>query len=83
MVMKKDVTAGEVESVIRSKGGRLLESCELFDIYEGKQIMAGFKSMAYNIVFRAPDRTLEDREVNEIMDGIISSLKEMGIELRA
>lgn len=83
MVMKKSITAGEVESVIRSKGGKLLESCELFDIYEGKQIMAGFKSMAYNIVFRALDRTLEDREVNQIMDKIVSALKEMGIELRA
>ncbi len=83
MVMKKSITAGEVESVIRGKGGKLLESCELFDIYEGKQIMSGFKSMAYNIVFRASDRTLEDREVNDIMEKILSALKEMGIELRA
>ena len=45
--------------------------------------MSGFKSMAYNIVFRASDRTLEDREVNDIMEKILSALKEMGIELRA
>ena len=83
MVMKKSITAGEVEAVIRKKGGKLLESCELFDVYEGKQIMAGYKSMAYNVVFRAADRTLEDREVNEIMDKILAALKDLGIELRA
>ena len=39
--MKKEVTAGEIEEVIRKKGGKLLESYELFDVYEGSQILQG------------------------------------------
>ena len=59
-----------------------MESCHLFDIYEGNQIQDGYKSMAYSITFRAKDRTLEDKEVNEIMQKIIKALSAEGIELR-
>ena len=83
MLMKKEVLAGQIEAAIEANGGDLLESCSLFDIYEGRQIMAGFKSMAYSIVFRAKDHTLEDAEVNAVMDRILAALKELGAELRA
>lgn len=82
MVMRKDILAGEVEAIIRRCGGKLLESCKLFDIYEGAQIKEGHKSVAYTISFRAGDRTLEDKEVNTIMDKILNGLKELDIELR-
>jgi Ferredoxin-fold anticodon binding domain. len=42
---------------------------ELFDIYEGNQIPEGYKSMAYSLSFRAPDRTLKDEEVNDLQKG--------------
>ncbi|MDO4166489.1 MAG: phenylalanine--tRNA ligase subunit beta, partial [Eubacteriales bacterium] len=74
--MKKTVLAGEVEEVIRSKGGKMLESFELFDVYEGAQLTAGYKSLAYKIIFRANDRTLTDEEVNHAMDKIIQALAE-------
>lgn len=80
--MKKTVLAGEVEAVIRNKGGKLLESCELFDIYEGSQLTKGYKSLAYKLVFRAGDRTLTDEEVNLAMDKIIGKLAEIEVELR-
>lgn len=80
--MKKEVTAGEVEEVIRNTGGQLLESYELFDIYEGSQLLKGYKSLAYKIVFRAKDRTLTDGDAEGIMDKIISALAEKGIVLR-
>lgn len=83
MVMPKNILVGQVEEIIRKKGGNLLESYELFDIYEGSQIKEGFKSVAYSVVFRAKDRTLADNEVQEIMDKILKALKELGIELRA
>lgn len=83
MVMEKNILAGEVEAIIRSKGGRLLEHCDLFDIYEGSQIKEGFKSAAYAISFRSEEKTLEDKEVNELMDKILQALKERGIELRS
>ena len=58
MVVKKDILVGQIEKVIREKGGHHLESYHLFDIYEGSQIKAGYKSVAYSITFRANDRTL-------------------------
>ena len=82
MVMNKEIMVGEVEEVIRKRGGKLLESFELFDIYEGAQIKEGFKSVAYSIVFRAKDKTLSDAEVTEAMDRILKGLEALGIELR-
>ena len=82
MVMKREILVGQIEEVIEKKGGKLLESYKLFDIYEGTQIMAGYKSVAYSITFRAKDHTLEDKEVNEVMNKILTALQELGIELR-
>ena len=82
MVMPKEILVGQIEDVIESKGGEYLESYSLFDIYEGAQIKAGFKSVAYSIVFRAKDKTLEDADVSAAMDRILKALEGMGIELR-
>ncbi|MBU9727164.1 phenylalanine--tRNA ligase subunit beta [Diplocloster modestus] len=82
MVMPKEILAGQVEEVIEKNGGQYLESYQLFDIYEGAQIRAGFKSMAYSIVFRAKDKTLEEADVTAAMERILKSLEAMGIELR-
>ncbi len=82
MVMPKEILVGAVEEVIAKKGGKLLEEYRLFDIYEGAQIKEGFKSVAYSITFRSKEKTLEDKEVNEIMDKILKALSDMGIELR-
>ena len=54
----------------------------LFDIYEGSQIQAGFKSVAYTLTFRAKDRTLEDADVSAAMKKILNGLQGLGIELR-
>ena len=83
MVVPKDILVGQIEDIIEQRGGKILESYELFDIYEGAQILAGHKSVAYSITFRAKDRTLEDKEVGKVMEKILHGLKEMGIELRA
>ncbi|MCI8625189.1 MAG: phenylalanine--tRNA ligase subunit beta [Lachnospiraceae bacterium] len=82
MVMKKEITAGQIEEILRKKGGKLLESCYLFDIYEGAQIKSGYKSMAYSVTFRNKERTLEDKEVNTVMEKILKALEEIGVELR-
>ena len=83
MVMPKTVLVGEVEKIIEKRGGKLLEKYNLFDIYEGAQIKAGFKSVAYTISFRAKDRTLEDKDIQPIMEKILEDLSGMGIELRS
>ncbi len=82
MVVPKQILAGDIEQLIAQRGGKLLESYRLFDIYEGAQIKEGYKSIAYSITFRAKDRTLEDGDVNAAMKKILNGLEQMGIELR-
>lgn len=82
LVMKKDILAGQVEEVIRKNGGKLLEAYHLFDIYEGENVGADEKSLAYSIRFRAKDRTLEDKDVTTVMDKILKKLESLGVTLR-
>ncbi|MGN1314596.1 MAG: phenylalanine--tRNA ligase subunit beta [Lachnospiraceae bacterium] len=82
MVVPKEILAGQIEAVFAQRGGKLLESYTLFDIYEGVQIKPGFKSMAYSLSFRAKDRTLGEQDVTAAMKKILNGLESMGIELR-
>lgn len=83
MVVPKEILVGQIEDIIAQRGGKILESYKLFDIYEGAQILAGHKSVAYSITFRAKDRTLTDDEVNASMKKILNGLEGLGIQLRA
>ena len=83
MVVPKAVLAGDIENMIIQRGGKILESVNLFDIYEGTQIKEGYKSVAYSITFRAKDRTLEENDITGAMKKILNGLESMGIELRA
>lgn len=82
MVVPREILVGQIEAVIAQRGGKILESYSLFDIYEGSQIQAGFKSVAYTLTFRAKDRTLEDADVSAAMKKILNGLQGLGIELR-
>lgn len=82
MVMPKEVLASQIEEVIEARGGAYLESYALFDLYEGEQIKEGCKSMAYSIVFRAKDKTLEEADVSSAMEKILKAFEDMGVELR-
>jgi phenylalanyl-tRNA synthetase beta chain len=82
MVVPKNVLAGEIEAMIRQRGGKILEGYELFDIYEGAQIQKGFKSLAYSISFRDKEKTLEEAEIAKTMKKIVNGLERLGIELR-
>ena len=82
MVVPREILVGQIEAVIGQRGGKILESYALFDIYEGSQIKAGFKSVAYTLTFRAKDRTLEDADVSAAMKKILNGLQGLGIELR-
>lgn len=83
MVMDKGIFVGQIEHVIKKNAGKILESCELFDIYEGEQVGAGKKSAAFSLIFRAKDRNLESSEVDKAIEKVLDALKKMGIELRA
>ena len=82
MLVPKTVTAAEIEHILSQRGGKILESYRLFDIYEGTGIADGYKSMAYSLVFRHKDKTLEDQEIQSAMKKILNGLQGLGIELR-
>jgi phenylalanyl-tRNA synthetase beta chain len=82
VVVDREVPVAQIEKVIRAKG-KNLEKLELFDVYEGKGIPEGKKSVAFSLTFRAPDRTLSDEEVNKVLADIINELSKIGANLRA
>jgi phenylalanyl-tRNA synthetase beta chain len=75
IVLDAEIPAERVVAEIREAGGDLLESIELFDVYQGPQVPEGKRSLAYSLAFRAPDRTLNDAEVNTIRERIIFNLQ--------
>ena len=82
MLVPKEIMVDKIESIFRENGGKLLESYELFDIYEGEQVAEGYKSIAYNLSFRANDHSLTEDEIVTVVEKIINGLKTQGIELR-
>ena len=76
MLVKDEINVKEIEKIIKSKGGKLLESVKLFDVYKGEQIEKGYKSVAYSILFRSNEKTLTDEEVNSPMKKILKELEE-------
>lgn len=81
LVLPVEVTAARVEAVIRESAGALLAELTVFDEYRGSE-MAG-RSVAWRLVFRAPDRTLRDTEVDQAVTAVLASLKErLGVERR-
>ncbi|MBO6134207.1 MAG: phenylalanine--tRNA ligase subunit beta [Lachnospiraceae bacterium] len=82
MTVPKDITIDKIEEILKVRGGKLLESIELFDIYEGAQVNENFKSVAYNLSFGSKDHSLTSEEVDKVIDKIINGLKTLGIELR-
>ena len=82
MAVPKSVLVGDIEKVIAQRGGKILESVNLFDVYEGSQIKEGFKSVAYSISFRAKDRNLEEADITGAMKKILNGLEQLGAELR-
>lgn len=82
MVMDKSLFVGQIEHVITKNAGKILESVELFDVYEGEQVGEGKKSVAFSLIFRAKDRNLESAEVDKAVEKVLDALKKLGIELR-
>ena len=76
VVVPAEVTNAELEQVIRKHAGKLLQDVRVFDIYTGKQVAEGCKSMAFNLTYQAADRTLTDAEVDESMKKVIAEVGE-------
>lgn len=83
MLVKDEVVVRAIEDIIKQRGGKLVEAVNLFDVYKGKQIEEGYKSVAYSIVYRAADHTLTEEEVASSMKKILNGLeRELGAKLR-
>lgn len=76
LLIDENVSAAQVEELIRQNGGGLLEAVALFDIYRGKQVPEGKKSAAFTLTYRRLDRTLTDEEVIPVHQKILDELKE-------
>lgn len=76
VVVPVEVTNDELEGVIRKHAGELLTGVRVFDIYTGKQVAEGYKSMAFNLTYQAADRTLTDAEVDASMKKVIAEVGE-------
>ncbi len=83
MVVPREITNASIMGIIQQRGGRILEDCSLFDVYEGAPIQPGYKSMAYSLRFRHAEKTLEDSEVQAAMKKILNGLASIGAELRS
>jgi phenylalanyl-tRNA synthetase beta chain len=83
VVVPEEVTAADVERIVRAGGGELLDSLSIFDVYRGAQLGEGKKSLALRLEFRALDRTLTDEEVAERRAAIEQELRSVGGALRA
>lgn len=83
VLVKDEIESMQIETIVKETAGNLLESVKMFDMYKGKQILEGHKSVAYELVFRAEDRTLVDEEVNKIFNKVLKVLEtEIGAQLR-
>ena len=83
LLVKEDILVGQIEYYIKQRGGKILEEYNLFDVYQGEQIEAGYKSVAYALTFRSKDHTLSEKEVSKAMDKILKGLEfELGVTIR-
>lgn len=75
LLVDENMEVGVIERVIKEHGKTILESVKLFDVYKGKQVEEGKKSVAFNLTYRDRDKTLTDEEVTAVHDGVLDALK--------
>ena len=82
LLVDKNMTSKEVEMLIKKKAGKLLQDINVFDVYEGKNIEKDKRSIAYSLTFGTQERTLNDEEINNILNNIIETLNKNNIRIR-
>lgn len=83
LIVEETIEVGQIEKIITKKSKKLLESIKLFDIYRDEKIGIGKKSVAYSLIFRDKNKTLNDEEISNVMTNIVAELeKTLGAELR-
>ena len=74
-IVKKDIQSDEIERVIKKSAGKVLTNIDVFDIYTGENVLADEKSIAFSLTFSDPTKTLNDEEINNIFNKIISDVE--------
>lgn len=84
VVLDEDIEVGQIEAIIMKRAKNVLETLKLFDVYRSDKLGENKKSVAYELIFRAKDKTLTDDEITGTMNAIIADLKgSINAELRA
>jgi len=76
LLVTEDVQVGMLENIIKENGSGILEKIQLFDVYRGKQIGEGQKSVAFSLTYRGAEKTLTDEDVAKVHNKVLSELKE-------
>lgn len=76
VVVPTDIAMSELVEVIKANAGELLQTAKVFDVYTGKQVAEGCKSMAFNLTFQASDRTLTDDEIDIVIKKVVDAVSE-------
>ncbi len=83
LILDETIPADQVEQLILQTGGRTVTDVRLFDVYRGEQIGPGKKSLAYNLTYQDPERTLTDKDAANLRNKIVRRLEqELGAKLR-
>ncbi len=76
LIAPESLSAANIQKTIESAAGALLEQCIIFDIYAGKGIESGFKSIAIGLIFREVSRTLTDEEIERVVSSVVTRLQQ-------
>ena len=82
LLIDTGVTFAQIEETVKKAERKLLKGVSLFDVYEGKNLPAGKKSYGIAITLQDDEKTLNDRQIDAVMQKIITSLRQLGAELR-
>lgn len=83
LTVRREVSVGSIEKLIQKYAGDFLESCTLFDVYQGQQIDVTMKSVAFSLFFRSSERTLNESDIKDALSAVITHLNdELGAKLR-
>ena len=83
LLLDTKVTMADIEETVRRAERRILTDIDLFDVYEGDKLPAGKKSYAISINLQDPEKTLQDKYIDRVMNNIINALRtDLGAELR-
>ena len=83
LLVDSNVEFAQIEQIARQSERKLLKSVELFDVYEGKNLPAGKKSYAVNFILQDEEKTMNDKQIDAIMQKLIANLKkQLNAELR-